>query len=49
VKEGLEMGIASDFVSQDIRECGFYLGEIVGEISSDEVLGNVFRNFCIGK
>ena len=49
VKEGLEMGIASDFVSQDIRECMFYLGEIVGEISSDEVLGNVFEKFCIGK
>jgi tRNA modification GTPase len=48
-KEGLEVGIASDFVSQDIRECGFYLGEITGEISTNEILGNIFERFCIGK
>lgn len=49
VKEGLEIGITSDFVSQDIRECMFYLGEITGQISNDEVLGNIFGKFCIGK
>lgn len=49
VKEGLEIGIASDFVSQDIRECMFYLGEITGQISTDEILGNIFSKFCIGK
>ena len=48
-KEGLEIGIASDFISQDIRECMFYLGEITGQISTDEVLGNIFSKFCIGK
>jgi tRNA modification GTPase len=48
-KEGLEMGIASDFISQDIRECMFYLGEITGQISTDEVLVNIFSRFCIGK
>lgn len=48
-KEGLEMGISGDFVSQDIRECMFYLGEITGQISTDEILGNIFSKFCIGK
>jgi tRNA modification GTPase len=49
VKEGLEMGITHDFLSQDIRECMFYLGEITGQISTDEILGNIFSKFCIGK
>lgn len=49
VKEGLDTGITSDFVSQDIRECMYYLGEITGQISTDEVLGNIFSKFCIGK
>lgn len=49
VKEGLEVGITHDFLSQDIRECVFYLGEITGEISTDEILGNIFSKFCIGK
>lgn len=49
VKEGLEIGISSDFISQDIRECMFYLGEISGQISTDEILGNIFSKFCIGK
>ena len=49
VIKGLESGISNDFVSQDIRECMHYLGEITGEISTDEVLGAIFGNFCIGK
>jgi len=49
VKEGLEIGITHDFISQDIRECMFYLGEITGQISNDEILGNIFSKFCIGK
>ncbi|MDR1199288.1 MAG: tRNA uridine-5-carboxymethylaminomethyl(34) synthesis GTPase MnmE [Prevotellaceae bacterium] len=49
VEEGLKEGISGDFVAQDIRECMHYLGEITGEISTDEVLGNIFKNFCIGK
>ncbi|MCC8146994.1 MAG: tRNA uridine-5-carboxymethylaminomethyl(34) synthesis GTPase MnmE [Bacteroidales bacterium] len=48
-EEGLKDGIPADLVSQDIRECMHYLGEITGEISTDEILGNVFKNFCIGK
>jgi len=46
---GLESEISNDFVSQDIRECMHYLGEITGEISTDEVLGSIFGKFCIGK
>lgn len=49
VINGLELNISSDFLSQDIRECMHYLGEITGEISNDEVLGAIFSRFCIGK
>lgn len=49
VREGLSAGVPTDLVSQDIREALYHLGSIVGEISTDEVLGNIFRNFCIGK
>ena len=48
-REGLDIGLSSYFLSQDIRECMFYLGEITGQISTDEVLGNIFGKFCIGK
>ena len=46
---GLDSGLSGEFISQDIRECLHYLGEITGEITTDEVLGNIFKNFCIGK
>jgi tRNA modification GTPase len=46
---GLESGIPGDLLAQDIRETLHYLGEITGEITTDEVLGNIFKNFCIGK
>ncbi|MDR2824926.1 MAG: tRNA uridine-5-carboxymethylaminomethyl(34) synthesis GTPase MnmE [Prevotellaceae bacterium] len=49
VIEGLTNGISGEFLSQDIRECLHYLGEITGEITTDEILGNIFKNFCIGK
>ncbi|MDR2147675.1 MAG: tRNA uridine-5-carboxymethylaminomethyl(34) synthesis GTPase MnmE [Tannerella sp.] len=49
VMEGLESGISGDFLSQDIRECMYHLGEITGEITTDEVLGTIFSRFCIGK
>lgn len=49
VHEGMENGISSDFLALDIRECMHYLGEITGQISTDEILGNIFSKFCIGK
>ena len=49
VRDGLAAGIPTDLAAQDIREAIYHLGSIVGEISSDEVLGNIFANFCIGK
>ncbi|MDD7137883.1 MAG: tRNA uridine-5-carboxymethylaminomethyl(34) synthesis GTPase MnmE, partial [Bacteroidales bacterium] len=47
--DGLYSGLSGDFVSQDIRECMHYLGEITGEISTDDILGEIFSHFCIGK
>ena len=49
VRDGLLAGLPTDLAAQDIREAIYHLGSIVGEISTDEVLGNIFRNFCIGK
>ena len=49
VRDGLATGLPTDLAAQDIREAIYHLGSIVGEISTDEVLGNIFRNFCIGK
>jgi tRNA modification GTPase len=49
VLEGLNQNISGDFLSQDIRECIHYLGEITGHISNDEILGNIFERFCVGK
>ena len=49
VHDGLDIGITHDFLAQDIRECMFHLGEISGHISTDEILGNIFAKFCIGK
>lgn len=46
---GLKTGITGDFLAMDIRECLHYLGEITGEISTDEILGHIFKHFCIGK
>lgn len=49
VLEGLENKIPDDLIAIDIRQAIHYLGEITGVISSDEILGNIFKNFCIGK
>jgi tRNA modification GTPase len=46
---GLESNLSGEFLSQDIRECLQYLGAITGQISTNEVLGNIFKHFCIGK
>ena len=47
--QGLTDGLSGDFVSQDIREAMHYLGEITGEITTHDILGNIFSHFCIGK
>jgi tRNA modification GTPase len=49
VTEGLASSLTTDLLAQDIREVLHHLGEITGEVTSDEILGNIFRNFCIGK
>jgi tRNA modification GTPase len=46
---GLTTDLPTDLLAQDIREVLHYLGEITGEVTSDEILGNIFKNFCIGK
>ena len=49
VLNGMEMNITSDFIAMDIRRALAFLGEITGEISTDDLLGNIFGRFCIGK
>ena len=49
VEDGLTAGTPTDLVAQDIREALYHLGSIVGEINTEEVLGNIFGRFCIGK
>lgn len=49
VLKGMDQGVTSDFVAMDIRQSLHHLGEITGEISTDDLLGNIFANFCIGK
>lgn len=49
VLEGLQKNIPEDLIAIDIRQAIHYLGEITGEITTDEILGNIFKNFCIGK
>ncbi|WP_294629545.1 tRNA uridine-5-carboxymethylaminomethyl(34) synthesis GTPase MnmE [uncultured Bacteroides sp.] len=49
VQNGLDMHISGDFLSQDIRECIFFISDIVGEVTNDMVLQHIFKHFCIGK
>lgn len=49
VMQGLNSGISGEFLSMDLQDCLHALGEITGQISNDEVLGNIFSKFCIGK
>jgi tRNA modification GTPase len=49
VLTGLDEKLPEDLIAIDIRQAIHFLGEITGEITSDEILGNIFRNFCIGK
>ncbi|MEM9338714.1 MAG: tRNA uridine-5-carboxymethylaminomethyl(34) synthesis GTPase MnmE [Bacteroidota bacterium] len=49
VVEGINLGISNDLVAQDIRMALFHLGEITGEVTTDDLLENIFSKFCIGK
>ncbi|PKP44707.1 MAG: tRNA uridine-5-carboxymethylaminomethyl(34) synthesis GTPase MnmE [Bacteroidetes bacterium HGW-Bacteroidetes-13] len=49
VKQGLQSNLTSDLMAIDIRQALYHLGEITGQVSNDELLGNIFANFCIGK
>ena len=49
VQEGLSTGLSGDFISQDLRECIFHLSDIVGEVTTEEVLQSIFSRFCVGK
>jgi tRNA modification GTPase len=48
-KTGLETHITGDFIAMDIRQAMFHIGSITGDISTDDLLGNIFSKFCIGK
>ena len=47
--EGMAGGLPSDLLSEEIRQVIYYLGTITGEITTDEILGQIFSKFCIGK
>lgn len=49
VKEGLDMELSSDLMAIDIRQALYHLGEITGSVTTDDLLGNIFSSFCIGK
>ena len=48
-KQGLQAGTSGDFIAMDIRQAMFHLGTITGDISTDDLLANIFSKFCIGK
>lgn len=49
VQEGLNHNLSGDLLAIDIRQALYHFGEITGEVTNDELLGNIFANFCIGK
>ena len=49
IQNGLSNGLSGDLLSIDLRQALFHLGEITGEVTNDELLGNIFANLCIGK
>ena len=48
-EQGIKNNLPSDLIASDIRTCLHHLGEITGEVSTEEILGNIFSKFCIGK
>lgn len=49
IQNGLRNGLSGDLLAIDLRQALYHLGEITGEVTNDELLGNIFENFCIGK
>jgi tRNA modification GTPase len=49
IKTGLQNNLPGDLIASDLRNALYHLGTISGEVSNDEILGNIFANFCIGK
>ncbi len=49
VQEGLALNLSGDLISQDLRACIHHLSDIAGEVTPEQVLGSIFKNFCIGK
>ena len=49
VQGGMQANLSGDLLAIDLREALFHLGNITGEVTNDELLGNIFANFCIGK
>jgi len=49
VKEGMDGGIPSDLLAIDVRQALYHLGEITGSVTTEDLLGNIFSSFCIGK
>ena len=49
VEEGMQIHLSGDLLAIDIRETLYHLGSITGAVSNDELLGNIFSRFCIGK
>lgn len=47
--QNVEAGISSDLIAENIRMATNYIGEITGEVCNEDILGNIFSNFCIGK
>ena len=49
IQTGLSNGLSGDLLAIDLRQALYHLGGITGEVTNDELLGNIFANFCIGK
>jgi tRNA modification GTPase len=45
----MSLNLSGDLISEDLRQCIYELSDIVGEVTTDEVLGTIFANFCVGK
>ena len=49
IRKGIERGLSEDLIAMDIRQALHFLGEVTGDVSTDNLLENIFSKFCIGK